>query len=104
MASGKKVKWTPAQWIAFGNRVKGVRSELHAMLNDVQHVCRARERDGLLKVARQLDKWKASMENVAARDVPCGIVCSIFYGDQLPEDAMTRYLDRLRSVKNEPMS
>lgn len=58
------------------------------MIMDVQHVCRARELDGLLKVERQLDRWKSKMENVAARDVPGGIVTSIFYGEPLSEDAL----------------
>jgi hypothetical protein len=88
MASSKKEHWTSAEWIAFGNRVKKLRTELQSMVMDVQHVCRARELDGLLKVERQLDKWKASMENVAAKDVPGVIVTRIFYGDPMPEDAV----------------
>ncbi len=87
MASRTKETWTPAEWIAFGNRVKRVRSELQAMIGDVQHVCRVRELDGLLKVVRQIDRWKPLMENLAARQVPDAIITRIFYGDCLPEDA-----------------
>lgn len=56
------------------------------MIMDVQHVCRAKELDGRLKVERQLDKWKSSMENVASRDVPDAVVTRVFYGDPMPED------------------
>ncbi|NLF72309.1 MAG: hypothetical protein GX575_25010 [Candidatus Anammoximicrobium sp.] len=88
MASRSKKTWTPAQWIAFGNRVKRVRSELQSMVMDVQHVCRAPELDGLLKIERQLDRWKSKMENVAAKDVPGEILTRVFYGDPMPEDAL----------------
>ena len=58
------------------------------MIMDVQHVCKARELDGIFKLERQIDKWKSSMENVAAKDVPGVIVTRIFYGDPMPEDAL----------------
>jgi hypothetical protein len=84
----RKKIWTPAQWIAFGNRVKRVRAELTAMIMASQHVCRKRELYKLVKVERQLDHWKSSMETVAARDVPGAILTRIFYGDEMPEDVL----------------
>ena len=86
MASRTKKTWTTAEWVAFGNRVKDVREDLQAMVSDVQHVCRVPELDGLLKVVRQLDKWKSKMENVASRDVSEVVLTRIFYGDRLQED------------------
>jgi hypothetical protein len=85
----KKQTWTPQQWIAFGNRVKHVHRELQAMICDAQHVCLSKELDALLKVERQFNVWKAKMENVAARNIDGETVTSIFYGDPLPEDAVS---------------
>lgn len=87
MPSRIKKTWTTREWIRFGNRVKRVRAELQSMIMEVQYVCRVQQLDGLLRVERQLDKWKSRMESVAARDVPGVIVTRIFYGDPLPEDA-----------------
>jgi hypothetical protein len=85
MASRTKKTWTIAEWIAFGNRVKDVRSEILKMAKDVQYVCRVREIDGLLRIVRQLDKWKSKMEDVAAKDVPISLITKVFYGERLPE-------------------
>lgn len=93
----KRKQWTPAEWIAFGNRVKALRKEIHSMAMDVQPMCLKSEVASLLKCSYQLDKWKSSMENVAAKDVPASIVTRIFYGDPLPEDAADVDLDRNRT-------
>jgi hypothetical protein len=84
MASRTKARWSEAEWFAFGNRVKSVRTEVHSMILDVQHVCRSRELDGLLKVDRQLDKWRSSMEGVAEKDVSREMITRVFYGDPIP--------------------
>ena len=56
------------------------------MVNDAVPVCKCPDIDGLLRVVRQLDKWKGRMENLAARDVPDAIITRIFYGEPMPED------------------
>jgi hypothetical protein len=88
MAGRKKEHWTTADWIAFGNRVKKVRKELQSMTMEVQRVCRVRELDGLLKVVKELDKWKSRMEDIASKDVPPTIVTRVFYGEPIPRDAL----------------
>lgn len=84
VARKKKTRWTEAEWIAFGNRVKHVRNELGSMMMDMQHVCNVPQMDGLRKVEKYLDRWRSSMENVAARDLPGEILTRVFYGDVLP--------------------
>lgn len=85
MAFSTKKKWTHQQWIEFGNRVKDVRAELQSMITDVQGVCKAKELDKLIRLVRQLDKWKSSMENELPRDIPSPILTRIFYGDKITE-------------------
>ena len=85
MASSVKEIWTQVEWIEFGDRVKRVRGDLQSLIVDSQKVCRVRELEGLLKVVRDLDKWKATMENLAAPYVSEHIVNCIFYGKTLFE-------------------
>jgi hypothetical protein len=79
-------KWTAAEWIRFGNRVKKVRAELIRMCHDVQDVCPIKNLSGLVRVQNQLDNWKSKMEDVVGESVPAAIFTRIFYGCELPEN------------------
>ena len=82
----KKEEWTLAQWAAYGNRVKRLHEELGSLLEVSYKVCSAKEIDVLLSVIAKVNKYKSSMERLAANTVTGGFVTKIFYGDILPED------------------
>jgi len=85
MARKKK---TVAEWIAFGNRVKNVRTELMDLHSNCSGgVTSAPIMDELQRVISKLDRWKSRMEGFVLKtfpDLPDGLATSIFYGNPLP--------------------
>jgi hypothetical protein len=86
MARQQKKKWTAAEWIRFGNRVKRVRNELGSLARDIQGVCPRRNVNALFRIQDKLDHWKHEMEQFPFGVVPEEIITQVFYGDELPED------------------
>ncbi len=80
-----KTKWTLAQWIAFGNRVKKLKADLYLIIDEATPLCAVPEISQLWMMDAKIDRFKSKMEHIVARDVPEEFVTRIFYGDPMEE-------------------
>lgn len=85
MKRGRRIRWSEAEWVAFGNQVKRVRESVQDLIRDSQSVSKAGDMNAITRAVRAIDRWKSRMETNACRDVSTNIVTRLFYGDPIDD-------------------